>query len=110
MALTACAKTETVYSTPPLNEHDQKHLSCATYPDLQAMVESLPEHVFLAGLDGVPVVTDGGHKWVRFDIANAREAITIKYGGVAGRTAHGECRADLNWLAGVWVRLQKQEP
>ena len=110
MALTACSKqVEAVYSTPPLNAQDRTHLSCADYPDTDAVVRSLPPHVFLSGLNGEPVITDGGHRWVRFDIVNAREGITLKLGTVDGKRAHGECHADLTWLADVWLDLQRTE-
>ena len=107
MALTACADNpEIQYAVPRLNAGDREHLTCQEYPEIREALRSLPPHVFLAGASGQLVLTDGLHRWVRWDIVNAREALLIKFGDIAGRSAHFECRTDLNWLGGVWTRLE----
>jgi len=105
MALTACSK-EIVYRVPPLNEADQARLSCAGYPEIRDVLLALPEHVFLAGSDGTPVVTPDNRKWVAFDVANRREAAVIRFGDIAARGAHFECRDDLRWIADLITDLQ----
>lgn len=105
MALTACADS-IQFRVPPLNEADRAHLTCAEYPEIRETLLQLPAHVFLSGSNGQAVVTPDGHKWVRFDVVNRREAMLIRFGDVAGRTSHEECAADLEWLGHVWQQLE----
>lgn len=107
MALAACGGSSIVYRTPPLNEADRQHLSCAEFPEIREVLESQPEHVFLSGSDGEAVVTDGGFLWVRFDIANKREGNLIEFGDVRARDAHFECSDDLQWTADLITDLQE---
>ena len=108
MALTACADNpEIIYRTPPLNEANEKRLSCQAYPEISEILADLPAHKFLSGSNGQAVITQGGHKWIRFDIANEREAVLIRFGEISGRSAHFECFDDLNWLARLWRDLGK---
>lgn len=108
MALSACGTTEPVYSTPKLNDADQAHLSCQAFPEIRDVLTTLPRHVFLAGSDGKAVVTDGGHKWVRFDIVNEREAKLVEFGDVTARSAHFECWDDLQWTSDLITGLQEK--
>jgi hypothetical protein len=108
MALTACG-SETAFRVPRLNSADRAHLACADYPDIRDALRALPAHVFLAGANGQAITTPDGHKWVRFDVANEREAIVVRFGAVEGSNAHFECFDDLLWLAKVWTDLEAKQ-
>lgn len=107
MALNACGETAIQYRVPTLNEADHARLSCAEYPEIREALAELPPHAFLSGSSGEPVVTPDGRKWVAFDVVNQREGALIKFGDVAGRSAHFECRDDLGWVAEVWTELER---
>lgn len=98
-ALAACGPDpEPVFRAPVLEE---SRLSCAAFPEIKEVLEASPEHVFLSGTSGEAVVTDGVHRWVRFDIVQHREARLIYFGDITARLAHFECRDDLQWTADV---------
>lgn len=106
MALSACGKA-VVYSTPPLNEQDRQHLTCAEVPDIQEQLARVPRHVFLAASNGAPIVDQDGFMWVRFDRVQERESAYVDIALDTGDVTT-ECRADLNWLAKVWTDLQAE--
>lgn len=107
MAIAACSPdVRFVYVTPELDDADRVRLSCSTFPEIKEVLEGSPEHVYLSGTNGEAVITDGGFKWVRFDIVQRREARLIQFGDVTARTAHFECFDDLNWTADVLRDLE----
>lgn len=102
MALAACDPPPPVFVAPQI---EKARLSCSAFPEIVAMLEQLPEHRFLAGANGQAVVTDGKHRWVRFDIVNLREAALIRFGDVTARSAHFECFDDLGFVSKVLAEL-----
>jgi hypothetical protein len=106
MALSACAK-EIQFATPPLNEQDQQHLDCAAVPDIQVQLARVPQHIFLSGSLGAPIVDQDGFMWVRFDRVQEREGEYVDI-VLDGGDVSTECRADLHWLAKVWTDLQAE--
>ena len=108
MASAACSpETRIIYAVPKLNDQDRARLSCAAFPEIREVLEAQPEHVFLSGSNGKAVVTDGQYKWVRFDIANRREARLIEFGDLEARQAHFECFDDLNWTEDLITDLEE---
>lgn len=107
MAITACCpEPKPVLTAPTLPE---ERASCAAFPEIREVLQEQPSHVFLSGSNGEAVVTDGQYRWVRFDIANKREARLIEFGDVRARSAHFECFDDLEWSIGVIRDLQAED-
>ena len=95
------------FGVPPLNAEQAERLQCAEYTNVDELLASLPDHVFLAGSNGERVVTTDEegrtYTWVRLDIADAREAVLIVSIVDDGRLRHFSCADNLRYT-GDWIK------